>query len=188
MDYWEGPARWINTILLVIVAFVGFDTLFRLLNANEENVIVGTVAAVAGFFLAPFEGMFPDQEFLLTAIIAVLGYSLLAGIALAVTRSVAASRRARARRRTGEGEDEADGPAAPEARGHQAPAGPRAGESDTTRPLGAPPGQAEGTGSGGDDDPTRPVGPADTEDADDTRPTPRGERGGAGDDRTQRLS
>lgn len=94
MNYWEGPARWINTILLIVVGVVGFDTLFKLLSANEGNVIVGFVAAVARVFLAPFQGMFDDQDFLLTAIIAVLGYSLLAGIALAIVRSVQASRRA----------------------------------------------------------------------------------------------
>lgn len=95
MNYWEGPARWINTILLVIVGFIGFDTLFELLTANEDNVLVGFTQDVAGLFLAPFQGMFPEQEYLLTALIGVLGYSLLAGIALAITRSVQASRTAR---------------------------------------------------------------------------------------------
>lgn len=92
MNYWEGPARWINTILLVIVGFIGFDTLFELLSANEDNVLVGFTQDVAGLFLAPFQGMFPEQEYLLTALIGVLGYSLLAGIALAITRSVQATR------------------------------------------------------------------------------------------------
>lgn len=95
MEYWQGPARWINTILLVIVGFVGLGTLFDLLGALEGNMIVRFVNTVAGFFLAPFEGMFDGQEFLLTAIVAVLGYSLAAGIALAVIRSVQASRQAR---------------------------------------------------------------------------------------------
>lgn len=93
MNYWEGAARWINTLLLVIVGFIGFDTLFRLLEANETNVIVAFTRAVANLFLAPFQGMFPDQDYLLTALIAVLGYSLAAGIALAVTRSIEATRR-----------------------------------------------------------------------------------------------
>ena len=92
MNYWEGPARWINTILLVIVGFIGFDTLFELLQANEDNVIVAFTQDVAGWFLAPFEGMFPEQDYLLTALIAILGYSLLAGVLLAITRSVQASR------------------------------------------------------------------------------------------------
>jgi hypothetical protein len=93
MNYWEGPARWINTVLLIVVGFIWFDTLFRLLSAQEGNAIVRFVRAFASIFLAPFEGMFADQDYLLTAIIAVLGYSLLAGIALAVTRSIQASRR-----------------------------------------------------------------------------------------------
>lgn len=92
MGYWEGPARWINTILLVIVGFIGFDTLFELLSANPDNVLVGFAESVAGLFLAPFEGMFPEQDYLLTALIGILGYALLAGIALAVTRSIQASR------------------------------------------------------------------------------------------------
>lgn len=95
MEYWQGPARWINTVLLIIIGFVGFATLFDLLQAREENLIVRFVNGVAGVFLVPFEGMFDDQEFLLTAIIAVLGYSLLAGIALAIVRSIEASRRDR---------------------------------------------------------------------------------------------
>ena len=93
MNYWEGPARWINTILLVIVGFIGFDTLFTLLSANEDNVLVAFTQDVSAWFLSPFEGMFPEQDYLLTALIAILGYSMLAGVALAITRSVQASRR-----------------------------------------------------------------------------------------------
>lgn len=94
MSPWDGASRWINTVLLVIVGFVGFDTLFRLLEANERNVIVGFTRAVGGVLLAPFDGMFEeDQDYLLTSLIAVLGYALVAGIAMAVIRSVQASRR-----------------------------------------------------------------------------------------------
>lgn len=98
MEYWEGPSRWINTILLAIVGFVGLDTLFQLLGANPANGIVRVVRGVAGFVLAPFDGMFPNQAFLLTALIGVLGYALLAGVALAVVRSVQSSRRPASRR------------------------------------------------------------------------------------------
>jgi hypothetical protein len=102
MSYWEGPARWINTILLVIIGFVGFDTLFRLLQAREENAIVGVVRSAATVFLAPFEGMFEEQEYLMTAIIAVLGYCLLAAIVLAVVRSIQSSMPATVREVRGE--------------------------------------------------------------------------------------
>ena len=98
MSPWDIASRWINAILLVIVGFIGFDTLFFLLEANEANVIVAFAGAGAGFFLAPFQGMFDDQDTLLTALIAVLGYALLAGVALAVARAVQASLRRRALR------------------------------------------------------------------------------------------
>jgi hypothetical protein len=107
MSYWEGPSRWINALLLFILSFFGFDAFFRLLNARDENFIVGLVRAVANFFLAPFNGMFNGQSWWLTTLIAVLGYCLLAGIALAVTKSVQAGRRtAAARARQREAEDE----------------------------------------------------------------------------------
>jgi hypothetical protein len=93
MSYWEGPSRWINALLLFILGFCGFDAFFRLLNANESNLIVGAVRTVARVFLAPFDGMFDWQSPLLTTLIAVLGYCLLAGIALAITKSVQTSRR-----------------------------------------------------------------------------------------------
>ncbi|MDP8977834.1 MAG: hypothetical protein M3N17_04545 [Actinomycetota bacterium] len=92
MDYWEGPSRWINTALLVVVGFIGFDTLFRVLGANRNNAIVGFVRTVSKLFLSPFDGMFARQHFLLTAVIAILGYCLLAGIVLAILRSVHTTR------------------------------------------------------------------------------------------------
>ncbi|MBW3602696.1 MAG: hypothetical protein KY434_08365 [Actinobacteria bacterium] len=92
MNYWEGPSRWVNTALLVVVGFIGFDTLFRVLGANRNNAIVGFVRSVSKLFLSPFAGMFTRQHFLLTAVIAILGYCLLAGIILAVLRSVHTTR------------------------------------------------------------------------------------------------
>jgi hypothetical protein len=91
-SYWEGPSRWINTTLLVIAGFIGLDTLLRLLNANPGNAIVSFVRAVAAVFLAPFQNMFPEQQYLLTAIIAILGWSLLAGLVLAIVRNLGGDR------------------------------------------------------------------------------------------------
>lgn len=98
VSYWEGPSRWINAVLLFILGFIGFDTFFRLLGARDSNAIVGGVRAVAGLFLAPFAGMFEGQSDLVTALIAVAGYCLLAGIALAITKTVQVSRREAAER------------------------------------------------------------------------------------------
>lgn len=98
MSYWEGPSRWINALLLFILGFIGFDTLFRLVGANDSNFIVGFVRGVAGVFLVPFNGMFDGQHYLVTAGIAVLGYCLFAGIALAIVKTVQVSRREAAER------------------------------------------------------------------------------------------
>lgn len=87
-SYWEGPSRWINTALLVIAGFIALDTLLRLLGANQENGVVSFVSSVAGIFLAPFHNMFAEQQYLLTAIIAILGWSLLAGLVLAIIRNL----------------------------------------------------------------------------------------------------
>lgn len=110
MRYWEGPARWVNAVLLTVVGFIALDTLFRLLEANPGNVLVGFVRAVASIFLAPFRDMFAEQQFLLTALIAVMGWSLLAAIVLAVLRAVGGSGQARRERVVREHEvDDRDG-------------------------------------------------------------------------------
>lgn len=89
-SYWSGPSRWINTALAIIAGFIGLDALLRLLGANAENGIVAFVRAVAGIFLAPFQNMFPEQQYLLTAVIAILGWSLLAALVQAVVRNTGA--------------------------------------------------------------------------------------------------
>lgn len=92
MNYWDSVGRWINTLLVFIVGVLAFDALFRLLEANEANVIVAFARGLAVVFLVPFHGMFGEQDYVLTTLIGVLGYSLLAGIALGVLRSLQASR------------------------------------------------------------------------------------------------
>jgi hypothetical protein len=92
MNYWDSVGRWINTLLVFIVGVLAFDALFRLLEANEANIIVSAVRVLSVAFLVPFRGMFGEQEFVLTTLIGVLGYSLLAGIALGVLRRLQASR------------------------------------------------------------------------------------------------
>jgi hypothetical protein len=95
MNYWDSVGRWINTLLLFIVGVISFDTLFRLLEAQESNVIVGIVRLLSGVALVPFQGMFTEQEYVKTAAMAVLGYAMLVGISLAVLRSLQATRPAR---------------------------------------------------------------------------------------------
>jgi len=92
MNYWDSVGRWINTLLVFIVSVLAFDTLFRMLEANESNIIVAFVRGLTVVFLMPFQSMFGEQEYVLTALMGVLGYALLAGIALGVLRSLQASR------------------------------------------------------------------------------------------------
>jgi len=92
MNYWDSVGRWINTLLVFIVGVLAFDALFRLLEANEDNIIVAFVRGLAVVFLVPFQGMFGEQDYVLTTLVGVLVYALLAGIALGVLRSLQASR------------------------------------------------------------------------------------------------
>jgi hypothetical protein len=92
MNYWDSVGRWINTLLLFVVGVIAFDTLFRLLEAQEGNLIVSMVRIVATLILIPFQGMFSEQRYEMTALMAILMYCVLAGMALAVLRSLQATR------------------------------------------------------------------------------------------------
>jgi len=84
VDYGRGPARWINTALLFVLGWIVLDALLLWVREDSRNITVGLVRAVAGLFLAPFEGIFADQPALLTSVIAALVYFLITCIVLAV--------------------------------------------------------------------------------------------------------
>lgn len=88
-------ARWVNTVLVVIVAFIGLHVLFVLFDGNPRNGIVQFVNSVARPFLLPFTGMFesdsPRTTRLIAALVAVVAYSLIAGLALAIGKRIKAS-------------------------------------------------------------------------------------------------
>ena len=86
-----GAAPWINRILVVIVAFIGLHAVFVLFDGNRRNGIVQFVGAVSRVLLLPFTGMFTGQSRLITCLIAAVGYSLVAGLALAINSKVRAS-------------------------------------------------------------------------------------------------
>lgn len=85
-----GAAPWINRVLVVIVAFIGLHAVFVLFDGNRRNGIVQFVGAVSRLLLLPFTGMFAGQSRLITCLIAAVGYSLIAGVALAVNSKVRA--------------------------------------------------------------------------------------------------
>jgi hypothetical protein len=88
--------RIINILLLVVVGFIGLHVLFQLFNANAAHPIVAFVDRVARRLLAPFDGMFPQRSFLVTALIAVVIYWLVAALASAVVRMLPARLRVEA--------------------------------------------------------------------------------------------
>ncbi|HUH06201.1 MAG TPA: hypothetical protein VML96_00205 [Egibacteraceae bacterium] len=93
---WQGPYRWVSTMLLVIVGFIAFNALFRALDANPENLVAAFVGVVAGLFLLPFRDLFAaDQAYLLTALMAILSYALLAAIIVSATQTIEVARRGR---------------------------------------------------------------------------------------------
>src|SRR5690606_28257282 len=91
MNHWDSIGRWINTLLLFVVGVVVFDTLFRMLEAQESNFIVRAVRLLSTVLLLPFHGMFSENDYFQTAMVAVLGYAVVVGIALSVLRGLQAS-------------------------------------------------------------------------------------------------
>lgn len=74
----------IEGLLIAVLGVIGYDTVLRALDANRDNALVTLVRRVSGVLLAPFEGMFSDQHYLATAMVAVLTYCLVAAVVLAV--------------------------------------------------------------------------------------------------------
>jgi hypothetical protein len=74
-------ARGIDAVLVVVMGVVGVGTVFRLFGANGENGVVAAVGRGTDLLLAPFHGVFGVQNFLFTALVGVLGYCTVAGLA-----------------------------------------------------------------------------------------------------------
>lgn len=76
----------------MIAFFIGLHAVFVLFEGNPRNGIVQFVNSVARVFVLPFAGIFsgdsPRTTRLIASLVAVLAYCLLAGLALAINRSV----------------------------------------------------------------------------------------------------
>jgi len=81
MEYWQGPARWVNTALLAVLTLFGVHGLLLLVGAQESNVLVGLIARLARALLTPVAGIVPGQGPLVTT---VLGAVFAVGTALVV--------------------------------------------------------------------------------------------------------
>jgi len=84
--YLTGPALAIHLLLVLVMAAIGFDTVFQLTKARESNGVVALADAASTPFLAPFHGMFTNDSYLLTAAVAVVGYLVLDAVITSVLR------------------------------------------------------------------------------------------------------
>ena len=76
----------LSVIYTAIMSIIGLDTLLKALDAREANGFVSAIDTVAGVFLRPFEGVFSDQRYWGTALIAAAVYTVIYLIAMAAMR------------------------------------------------------------------------------------------------------
>jgi hypothetical protein len=84
--YLTGSALAIHVLLVLVMAAIGFDTVFELTRARASNGIVAAAEAVSTPFLAPFRGMFANDSYLVTAAVATVGYLVLDAVITSVLR------------------------------------------------------------------------------------------------------
>jgi len=76
----------ITVIYTAIIALIGIDALLEALEAREENGFVSAIDSMSGVFIKPFEGVFADQRYWATALIAAVVYTVIYVIAMAALR------------------------------------------------------------------------------------------------------
>ena len=76
----------ITVLYTAVVALIGVDVLLEALDAREENGFVSAVDNLSGVFLRPFDGVFSDQRYWGTALIAAAVYTVIYLIAMAAMR------------------------------------------------------------------------------------------------------
>ena len=76
----------VSAVYTFVVAVIGLWALLRGLGARESNGFVHAVSATARTLVAPFNGMFSDQRWWATALIAAVVYTIAYLILMAVLR------------------------------------------------------------------------------------------------------
>ena len=76
----------LTVIYSAILALIGLDVLLEALDAREENGFVSAIDTMSGAFLRPFDGVFSDQRYWGTALIAAVVYTVIYLIAMAALR------------------------------------------------------------------------------------------------------
>jgi hypothetical protein len=87
MTYWRGPARWINVALLVLLALLALDALFRLLDADGSSPPAALARLLAAPARAPAAALGAGAPGLLVDLLAALLWILVALLALVAVRS-----------------------------------------------------------------------------------------------------
>ena len=76
----------LTVLYTAVIALIGLDVLLEAMDAREENDFVSAIDGLSGVFLRPFDGVFSDQRYWGTALIAVVVYTIVYLIAMAALR------------------------------------------------------------------------------------------------------
>jgi uncharacterized protein YggT (Ycf19 family) len=79
-------ANIITVLYVTIVSLIALDTLLEAMGAREENGFVSAIDTLSTPFIAPFKGIFNNQEYWATALIAAVVYTVVYLIAMAALR------------------------------------------------------------------------------------------------------
>ena len=73
----------LTVVYVAVLALIGLDALFRALDARQGNGFVSAVHSLASPLVAPFRGIFDNQQYWATALVAAVVYSIVYVIAMA---------------------------------------------------------------------------------------------------------
>ena len=79
-------ANVLTAIYVAVVGLLALDTLLEALDANESSGFVSAIDTLAGPLEAPFRGIFDNQHYWATALIAAVVYTIVYLVAMAVLR------------------------------------------------------------------------------------------------------
>ncbi|HEV2890289.1 MAG TPA: hypothetical protein VGX28_07905 [Frankiaceae bacterium] len=79
-------ARVLTAVYAFVIGMIALDALFRALDANRSNGFVSGVRSIARPLEAPFRGMFDNQQWFATALVAAVVYTVVYLIAMAILR------------------------------------------------------------------------------------------------------
>jgi uncharacterized protein YggT (Ycf19 family) len=76
----------VTVVYVAVVSLIGLDALLRALDARTSNGFVSAVHTLASPLVAPFRGMFANQRYWASALVAAVVYTVVYLVAMAVLR------------------------------------------------------------------------------------------------------